>query len=232
APELSPRTGHARTSMVGAGRMPSVRPARGTVALGLRAVRGIALAGLGVVAWGTGCTRTSEDTPAAPDAAPPPAISRVGNDVPGVETQPDFEASARTLHDRIASRVEAVRPSDVAEACRTMHDAAASHYAAREARGVDAVRHLADVRAQEEAACVAETSLEAAVCVALLLEGEPDTEFPWALDQCSRAYPRTEPPPATTAAPSREPLHLAFVGDVIFGRYRETGYDPIPEGGF
>src|SRR5690606_13231522 len=105
APELSPRTGHARTSMVRAGRMPSVRPARGTGALGLRAVRGVALAGLGVVAWGTARARTSEDAPAAPVAAPPPAISRVGNDVPGVETQPDFEASARTLHDRIASRV-------------------------------------------------------------------------------------------------------------------------------
>lgn len=37
---------------------------------------------------------------------------------------------------------------------------------------------------------------------------------------------------AEPSAPARaETLELAFVGDVIFGRYRATGYDPIPEGG-
>ena len=38
-----------------------------------------------------------------------------------------------------------------------------------------------------------------------------------------------EPPPAPAKA---ESLELTFVGDVIFGRYRETGFDPIPEKGF
>lgn len=39
--------------------------------------------------------------------------------------------------------------------------------------------------------------------------------------------PRPEPPPP----PSRTaPLEMTFVGDVILGRYRDDGYDPIPDG--
>lgn len=43
------------------------------------------------------------------------------------------------------------------------------------------------------------------------------------------------PAPAPTPAPvsTRSPtLELTFAGDVIFGRYRESGFDPIPEGDF
>jgi poly-gamma-glutamate synthesis protein (capsule biosynthesis protein) len=46
--------------------------------------------------------------------------------------------------------------------------------------------------------------------------------------------PPAEPAPApvttpTPAAPAvREPLEMTFVGAIIFGRYREAGYDPIP----
>lgn len=46
------------------------------------------------------------------------------------------------------------------------------------------------------------------------------------------------PAPAPTVTPTVAPtparadqLELTFVGDVIFGRYRESGYDPIPEAG-
>ncbi len=50
-----------------------------------------------------------------------------------------------------------------------------------------------------------------------------------------------EPVPAAIAPPPRDdadtgpaahdgPLELTFVGDVILGRYREAGYDPIPDG--
>lgn len=198
----------------------------------VRAPSYVGVCSMGAFLCATGCTRTSEDGPAAPASAPPPAVVRVGNQVPGVETQPDFDGSARALRDRIAPHVDAAHPSDATQACRAMLDAVASHYAKRDTRGVDAVRHVASVRSQEEAACASETSAEAVACVTWLLEEEPETEFPWALDQCSRAYPRTDPTPSTTVAPSREPLRLAFVGDVIFGRYREAGYDPIPEGDF
>jgi hypothetical protein len=50
--------------------------------------------------------------------------------------------------------------------------------------------------------------------------------------ESSAVPPEPEEPPAR--APERPPpapsLELTFVGDVIFGRYRPTGYDPIPEG--
>src|SRR6185503_12209701 len=41
----------------------------------------------------------------------------------------------------------------------------------------------------------------------------------------------SEPKPTEPASPQRDALlEFAFVGDVIFGRYRASGYDPIPEG--
>lgn len=51
------------------------------------------------------------------------------------------------------------------------------------------------------------------------VEAEPEAEV----------EPEPAPPPPPTKA---EQLTLTFVGDVIFGRYRETGFDPIPEDGF
>lgn len=50
--------------------------------------------------------------------------------------------------------------------------------------------------------------------------------------------PAASPPPVESAPPvvepaaappvARQPIELTFVGDIIFGRYREAGYDPIP----
>jgi hypothetical protein len=50
------------------------------------------------------------------------------------------------------------------------------------------------------------------------------------------------PPPTADARPPEEPepkapdvaatLEMTFVGDIIFGRYRGSGFDPIPEDGF
>ncbi|MCR9159915.1 MAG: CapA family protein [Nannocystaceae bacterium] len=41
----------------------------------------------------------------------------------------------------------------------------------------------------------------------------------------------TEPLPEPKP-PKSDALTLTFVGDIIFGRYRETGFDPIPEDGY
>ena len=57
----------------------------------------------------------------------------------------------------------------------------------------DASPQLAALKAthdSELAACVAETSAAAASCVALLAR-EQAGEYPWLLDQCSRAFPRS-----------------------------------------
>lgn len=46
----------------------------------------------------------------------------------------------------------------------------------------------------------------------------------------------TKPEPAEAAPPPKPPkadtLTLTFVGDIIFGRYRDAGFDPIPEDGY
>jgi len=48
--------------------------------------------------------------------------------------------------------------------------------------------------------------------------------------------PAVDPPPPVDAAPKpvevAATLEMTFVGDIIFGRYRASGYDPIPEKGF
>ncbi|MCA9693688.1 MAG: CapA family protein [Nannocystaceae bacterium] len=47
------------------------------------------------------------------------------------------------------------------------------------------------------------------------------------VEQAAPATPAPAPPPA----PSRQAIELTFVGDVIYGRYRPDGYDPIPDPG-
>lgn len=42
---------------------------------------------------------------------------------------------------------------------------------------------------------------------------------------------RPEPPKAPPPPPRKDTFEMTFVGDVIFGRYRDDGYDPIPEPG-
>ncbi len=46
--------------------------------------------------------------------------------------------------------------------------------------------------------------------------------------------PTTKSPDAEAPPPraARGPLEITFVGDVIFGRYRPDGYDPIPDPGY
>ena len=60
----------------------------------------------------------------------------------------------------------------------------------------------------------------------------PPPEPVQAAEPAQAAEPMPEPP-AEPAPPTKAPsLSLTFVGDVIFGRYRETGFDPIPVDGF
>jgi poly-gamma-glutamate synthesis protein (capsule biosynthesis protein) len=57
---------------------------------------------------------------------------------------------------------------------------------------------------------------------------EPTAE----VDPAPARQPEPSPEPTPPAPPAvAEHLELTFVGDVIFGRYRPSGFDPIPEGG-
>ncbi len=164
--------------------------------------------------------------------------ARVGNDDPrGIDAQPDWEQQALELKQRVDPRMPQPLPSDKQAACAAMLDEVAAFYGAVEGdeqQRQDRLAQLEQTRASDLEGCVRETSVAAAVCVKILLS-DRDSEFPWVLDQCSRAYPEAAGGgPVGLAAPAEpgeqkaEELELTFVGDVIFGRYREDNvFDPI-----
>jgi hypothetical protein len=162
--------------------------------------------------------------------------ARVGNDDPrGADDQPDWNREALELKQRVDPRMPATLPTDKQAVCEAMLDEAAAFYVSleREPERRELRRaQLAETRGRDLDGCIRETSIAAAVCVTILL-GDRDSEFPWLLDQCSRAYPSdtgggplgAAPPPAKADA-----IELTFVGDMIFGRYREDNmFDPIVE---
>jgi hypothetical protein len=157
--------------------------------------------------------------------------SRVGNDDPrGVDDQPDWNRQARELKQRVDPRMPGELPTDKRAACEAMLDEATAFYMAVEGnpeQRADRMAQLQQTRERDLEGCIRETSIAAAVCVTILLH-DRDSEFPWLLDQCTRAYPQETgggPPD-----PKVEALELTFVGDVIFGRYREdNAFDPIIE---
>ncbi len=83
-------------------------------------------------------------------------------------------------------------------------------------------------RAQPEASATAETSKASAPAVS-----QPQT--PTSAEPATLAEPKAKPEPEPTPAPEpqkADSLTITFVGDIIFGRYRDTGFDAIPEDGF
>jgi hypothetical protein len=109
-----------------------------------------------------------------------------------MDTIPDWEALARELRERVGPRMPDPLPTDPAQACADMLDAARAFYAATEVNPEHRRRREAEMdetRTADLAACVEHTSLAAASCVTILLS-DHSSEFPWLLDQCSRAYPR------------------------------------------
>jgi poly-gamma-glutamate synthesis protein (capsule biosynthesis protein) len=159
---------------------------------------------------------------------------RVGNQVGGVQDQPDYDAEAEQIRSTVEDRLPDPLPSPKA-ACKTMLDAAASYYRETEGKGSTPTKTVAQTRARDQQGCEENTSPAAASCVTVLLEDQA-VEYPKAVDLCTRAYPAETAAAGTTAqrgsSKAEEPLELTFVGDVIFGRYRDAGYDPIPEGDY
>jgi hypothetical protein len=117
----------------------------------------------------------------------------VGNDDPrGAGTQPDYDAAALTLRERFEPGFREDGVPEVADACAAMLDAALEYYGdtidlAQERER--ALTRLRSTRGEDESACRAQTSARAAVCAATLLR-EREGELAWAVDQCSRAFPR------------------------------------------
>jgi hypothetical protein len=178
----------------------------------------------------TGCIRDSNNGGKNPSNSK--IDSRVGNNDPrGVDDQPDWERQARELKQRVDSRMPSELPTDKRAACEAMLDEALAFYIAVEGNGdqrAERMAQLQQTRERDLAGCMRETSIAAAVCVTLLLR-DRDSEFPWLLDQCTRAYPsETGGGPPSKTPDKAAALELTFVGDIIFGRYREdNNFDPI-----
>lgn len=136
---------------------------------------------------------TPEGPAQAANQPSPEATSRVGNyDPRGVDSQPDFDGEARVLANRVRPRLPKPLPTDAAKACRAMFKAVDQFYGQTALAGTSRHRitnRIQGSRAQDQQACEAETSPAAAACVTVLLE-DREAEFPWLLDQCTRAFPR------------------------------------------
>jgi hypothetical protein len=109
-----------------------------------------------------------------------------------VDHQPDYEGAAATLRTRMEPILTASPPpAQAAAACAVLLDAAVRRYELIEdttARG-RVLTALRSTRVDAERLCEAQTSVRAAACAAYLLTTER-AELAWALDQCSRAFPR------------------------------------------
>lgn len=196
----------------------------------------LALAILTLGLTSTACIRDSNNGGKTPSN--PKIDSRVGNNDPrGVDDQPDWESQARELKQRVDSRMPNELPTDKQAVCEAMLDEALAFYIAVEGdadQRAERMAQLQHTRERDLAGCMRETSIAAAVCVTLLLR-DRDSEFPWLLDQCTRAYPSETGGGPTSAmsgksdkADKADALELTFVGDIIFGRYREdNNFDPI-----
>ncbi len=75
-------------------------------------------------------------------------------------------------------------------------------------------------------------SVEAAAAQSPAPHPDPEPPAPSAeVEPAPPPKPEAEPAPPVKPAKA-DSLTMTFVGDIIFGRYRETGFDPIPEKGF
>ena len=190
------------------------RSPRGTIG----AVGSLAAGLLVLVAAGATCSSESQpgSKPAssstgaagADEAGSAVAQPRVGNPSnTGMDTVPDWNALAVELRERVGPRMPDPLPTDLEGACAGMLDEALAFYVETELNPEHQKRlraQMADTRNADFQACVAETSIAAATCVTILL-GDRNAEFPWLLDQCSRAYPRAEGRARGTAADGPTP---------------------------
>ncbi len=120
--------------------------------------------------------------------------SEAGNGNAGtVDSVPDWDRMAVQTREMVAPRIPDTLPEDLAASCGVMLDAAQDLYAAIEihpGQRADRLKELRATREDDLRGCVAEMSPRAVACVTILV-GDRDSELPWLIDQCSRAFPRS-----------------------------------------
>ena len=161
---------------------------------------GVTLVVLLTACSGSGCSSATDGSsrvsavhsPSKPGKSRTVPRSRVGNfDPRGADAQPDYDGEAWRLRERVRRKLPEDRPADARVACQHMFRAVDEFYAAIEPDAQQRERILQDLqatRAQDVTSCMQHTSSDAAACVVVLLD-EGRSEFPWILDQCSRAFP-------------------------------------------
>lgn len=136
---------------------------------------------------GTSGTREPPTVPSAPGSGRAGLAGQVGNQASGIDAMPDWNAAALRVREQISPRLPDPLPAPTT-ACRSMLDAALQFYTRTEGEASKAATTIERTRAADERACTAETSPAAATCVTILLEASAG-EYPWLVDQCSRAFP-------------------------------------------
>jgi hypothetical protein len=152
--------------------------------------RAIAVGGL---LWcASACPGRSDGEPFPPPGAgdrgaSDPGVGRVGNQVRGFDAIPDWDAEARRTREDVIARLPDPLPEADA-ACRDMLAAAIAHYESLDGAQGQSVAQLRTAQAEDLRACREQTTPAAATCVTILL-ADHGGEYPWLLDQCSRAFP-------------------------------------------
>jgi len=108
--------------------------------------------------------------------------------VKGIDAIPDYDQEAQALRDRVLPRLPDPLP-EARPACVAMLDAARQFYVDTEGEASTAVKTMEATRQADLRACEERTEPAAAACVAVLM-AQSEGEYPWVLDQCSRAFPR------------------------------------------
>lgn len=137
-------------------------------------------------------TPPESNAPPSQPATPAPVATRTANnDARGAGMQPDYNGEAEALRQQITPRLPEPLPGDRRAACAAMLDAVVAFYSDIEPDPAARAQLLADLqttRAADLGHCEQTTSVRAATCVQLRL-ADRDAEFPWLLDQCTRAFP-------------------------------------------
>ena len=145
-----------------------------------------------VVCGVVGCTKPAPGSDASTGARTTAPLAKVANpDRRGVEDQPDWNALAQGTKEVVEPMLPSPLPTDRAKVCTEMLDAAVKFYDATEPDSAQRDKRRAELAATREADlgdCQKDLSISAALCVTYRL-GDLDSEYPWLVDQCSRAFP-------------------------------------------
>lgn len=138
--------------------------------------------------------RAAKKTRATSAEVAAPGLRTPNHDPSGAGNQPDWDGMARALRASVGPELTVRAGAPMGPLCETMMRDALAFYAevdgGKDASAGTSVAILRETLDADRAACEAELSPQAAQCVSLEL-ARRRAEFPWLVDQCARAFPRS-----------------------------------------